>query len=114
MGGIIVTTAPRRFGERTRLACWFRRRAETIFPLAIDLQSGPAQGEVRDRETRSPARVTRALPGMHTRLKVSRSQNSGLLETEVTGTRLRWRADDDVVEQFDLQQFRGLGQTSRQ
>jgi len=38
-----------------RLACWFRRLAETVFR------------KVRDDETSSPARETRALPGITVR-----------------------------------------------
>jgi len=59
-------------GERTRLACLFRRRAETILPqsgsCAAREKSDPEK--VRDRETRSPARATRALPRALRRLLV--------------------------------------------
>ena len=37
-----------------------------------------------------------------------------LLETEIGRAPVRRRADDDVIEQFDLKQFRRLGQTSCQ
>jgi hypothetical protein len=33
-----------------RLACWFRRRAETIFPLDTKHRDRIDYGEVRDRE----------------------------------------------------------------
>ena len=42
------------------------------------------------------------------------SQHARFLETEVTGIPFPGRADDDVIEQFDLQKLRGLGQTSRE
>ncbi len=46
-------------GERTRLACWFRRHAETIS------MSGPTHHceKVHDGESPSSARESRALPG---------------------------------------------------
>src|SRR5213595_406218 len=48
--------------ERTRLVCWFRR-AETIFSNRRHrVQSHGAREKVRDRETRSPAPETDALP----------------------------------------------------
>src|ERR1700719_1123825 len=40
------------------------------------------------------------------------SQNSCLLEAEISGASFRWRADDNVIEQFDLQQLRSFGQTA--
>ena len=63
--------------------------------------------------TPKPARVTRALPRSRARLKISRSQYSRLLETEISGASFRRRADDDVIEQFDLQKLSRFGQTSR-
>ena len=42
------------------------------------------------------------------------SQNTCFLETEIARVPFRWRADDDVIEQFDLQEFGSFGQTSRQ
>src|SRR6266478_8773985 len=42
------------------------------------------------------------------------SQHACFLETEIAGVRFRWRADDDVIEQFDLQKYCGFRQTSRQ
>src|SRR5215472_14618093 len=45
---------------------------------------------------------------------VRSSQNSRLFETEITGTGIRWCANDEVIEQFDLQEFGGFGQASRQ
>jgi uncharacterized protein len=50
-------------GKRTRLACGFRRRAETILPQSgwgAARKNSDAQ-KVRDRATRSPARAMRAL-----------------------------------------------------
>src|SRR5262245_5768781 len=51
-------------GERTRLACWFRRPAETNF-LLVSLRSAEME-QLEQRfaiaRTRSPARETRALP----------------------------------------------------
>ena len=41
-------------------------------------------------------------------------QHACLFETEITGTGVRWRADDDVIEQLDLQKLGGFGQASRQ
>src|SRR2546430_6327442 len=41
-------------------------------------------------------------------------QNACFLETEVTGVPFRWRANNDVIEQFDLQKLGGFSQTSRQ
>ena len=52
----------RNSGERTRLACWFRRCAETDFSSVRIAGAALAQRKVRDRGTRSPARETRALP----------------------------------------------------
>ena len=49
-------------GERTRLACWFRHRAETILFSAAPLERIDDLRKVYDRGTRSPARETRALP----------------------------------------------------
>src|SRR5215211_7636331 len=43
-----------------RLACWFRRRAETIFRKFANVYGFHQSRKVRDRETRSPARETRA------------------------------------------------------
>src|SRR5205814_9731323 len=54
-------------GQRTRPACWLRRLAETIFR------------KVRESETLSPTRETRALPGMiasHYFTKFARSLRS--------------------------------------
>src|SRR5436853_2520616 len=50
-------------GERTRLACWFRRLAETILFRCTNLRFRQRAGKVRDRETRPPTRGTRVLPG---------------------------------------------------
>src|SRR5205085_12621763 len=49
-------------GERTRLACGFRRLAETRLSTSILRVSGPRSQKVRDGETPSPARETHALP----------------------------------------------------
>jgi hypothetical protein len=39
------------FRERTRLACWFRRRAEIIFPsIASEVRERRIHRKVRDRE----------------------------------------------------------------
>jgi hypothetical protein len=46
------------------LACWFRRRAETIFPCNVALAAMGTVRKVREAETASPARETRALPGI--------------------------------------------------
>src|SRR5436853_1065758 len=48
--------------ERTRLACWFRRLAETILFRCTNFRFRQRSGKVHDRETRSSARGTRALP----------------------------------------------------
>ena len=41
-------------------------------------------------------------------------QHACLFETEITRAGVRWRADDDVIQQFDLQKLGGFGQASRQ
>jgi len=58
-------------GERTRLACWFRRRAETIFLLcAISVPSGTLN-KARDREDALAS--TRAACAPQTTARRSRS-----------------------------------------
>ena len=52
------------FRERTRLACWFRRRAETIFP-STEVRRGGFREKSAIARTRSPARETRALPKLY-------------------------------------------------
>src|SRR5690242_2420840 len=42
------------------------------------------------------------------------SQHACLFETEIARASFRRCADDDVIKQFDLQQFRGFGKTPRQ
>ena len=65
--------------------------------------------------TRSPARETRTLPGsVRILMENARSQHACLLETEIAGASFGRRADDDVIEQFDLQKLGGFGQASRQ
>jgi hypothetical protein len=50
-------------GERTRLACWFRRRAETIFVLnSFPRATDKSYQKSAIARTRSPARETRGLP----------------------------------------------------
>ncbi len=51
------------FRERTRLAGWFRRHAETIFS-SIGTGGGGFREKSAIARTRSPARETRALPSM--------------------------------------------------
>jgi hypothetical protein len=52
-----------------RLACWFRRHAETIFSKKLkNCMEFRVSRRVRDRETRSPARETHALPGKCTQI----------------------------------------------
>jgi hypothetical protein len=46
-----------------RLACWFRRRAETIFRKFANVHESHESRKVRDRQARSPTRETLALPG---------------------------------------------------
>ena len=46
-----MSVASRTLGERTRLACWFRHPAETIFPSALAaVEEKRLQRKVRDRE----------------------------------------------------------------
>ena len=45
---------------------------------------------------------------------VRSSQNSCFFETEITRTGVRRSADNDVIEQFDLQKLGSFGQASRQ
>src|SRR5205823_8878705 len=47
----------------TRLACWFRRHAETIFSEHETTDVIQCIRKVRDSGTPSPTRETRALPG---------------------------------------------------
>src|SRR5215211_6110363 len=50
-------------GERTRLACWFRRSAETVFPLIFaSSEHNRGKRKFATARTRSPAREPRALP----------------------------------------------------
>jgi len=57
-------------GERARLACWFRRRAETIFVSSVaSAARGESSNKVREPETASPARETRALPNRARRFR---------------------------------------------
>src|SRR5437762_4801429 len=42
------------------------------------------------------------------------SQHACFLKAEIPRSSLRWRADDDMVEQLDLQKLGGFSQTSRQ
>src|SRR5947199_3378899 len=48
--------------ERTRLVCWFRRAETTFSNRRHRVQPHGAREKVRDRETRSPAPETDALP----------------------------------------------------
>jgi hypothetical protein len=58
-------------GERTRLACWFRRRAETIFVSSVAFAArGESSNKVREPETASPeTRETSALPNRGRRIR---------------------------------------------
>src|SRR4051812_32720524 len=63
INGNNTRTAAKRIGERDRLGCWFGRRAETLFRKSANLGKSRSASKVRDRETRSPASETDALPG---------------------------------------------------
>src|SRR6266542_821226 len=71
----------------SRLACWFRRRAETVFPKNVDRGSRHRAREVRDGGTPSPARETRALPKRTrcvARLRADRLLRAGSLADSFT------------------------------
>src|SRR6266404_968487 len=101
-------------GEHSRLACWRTRPRGRGLSVATSLGGKRCTKKDCFGATPKPARETRALPRTHACLKISRSQHACFLETEIAGVPFRWRADDDVIKQFDLQQFGGFSQTSRE
>ena len=80
-------------------------------PLLFEGRGG---GLIRDESIRTPHLHPLPLSKGRGGTCIPLSQHACLFEAEIAGVPLRRRANDDVVEQFDLQQFRGFGQTSRQ
>src|SRR5262249_38955105 len=50
----------------------------------------------------------------HSSFRLPCLQHASFLEAEISGAPFQWRADNDVIEQFDLQKLRGLSKAPRQ
>ena len=88
-----------RAGERTRVACWLRCSAATIFSCATSWHPGDSWEKFAVARTRSPARETRALPDFCGYAIFLRKRNAQRMKSRFD-IRMRIRRFDQYSRKF--------------